>query len=891
MKRLSLFSILLTLIFCLYSCEEPVVTVSSITLNSTALDLTEGDSFKLTATVSPDNATDKTVIWSSSNASIASVEDGLVTAVKEGAATITVASKDGGARATCEVTVAARVIDVESVTLSQKEAELTVGKSLTLTATVLPEDATDKTVTWTSNNTSVATVTNGEVKAISAGTASITATAGGKNATCTITVKEAYIDVTSVTLNKTSLSLIEGEKATLTATVKPSDATDPTVTWKSSNEKVMTVYDGIVTAVKAGTATVTATAGDQSATCEVQVAAYVAVTKVTLDRNKITINAGDSETITATVLPDNATDKTVIWTSSDDDIATVKDGKVTGVSEGTATITATAGEKSASCTVTVKFVPVQSIELNKTELTLNPEEYETLSVTFYPENATDKTVTWTSSNDNVATVTDYGKVTAVEHGTATITASAGGVKATCTVKVNNTNYFTIKNNSKTYGEITIRSHGVGAPTLFLKYSTDGGHSWTDLTGIKSNETVTLPLANGGSVRFYGEMPAFGKNVNSSPSYWTFTANVPHSLSGDLMSLCGYSEELASDYQFFKLFCGSTNLEDASQLRLNVKELTAHCYESMFEGCTSLKKGPAVQAKVLAAQCCKDMFSKCTALQEAPTLSATTMTKADKCYMEMFKGCTALTKAPKLPATTLAFYCYLSMFEGCTSLVNAPELPAEILSPYCYQSMFKGCTSLVNAPELPAKAMSSMCYENMFDGCTSLKKAPALPATTLASGCYMAMFMGCKALEKAPELPATTLAPSCYAYMFIDCQALKTAPDLPAEKLSSSCYSNMFNSCIALTKSPVLAAEKLASKCYEKMFYNCRVLNEVTCLATDIKASDCTADWLFYTAEKGTFYKSDGILIPTDEEDPKKQTWTRDTSGIPLGWKVENFDKE
>ena len=166
MKRLSLFSFLLTIIFCLTSCEEPVVTVSSIILNSSALDMTEGDSFKLTATVRPDNATDKTLIWSSSNASIASVEDGLVTAVKEGAATITVASKDGGAKATCEVTVATRVIDVESVTLDQKEATLTVGKSLTLKATVLPDNATDKTVTWTSNNTSVATVSNGEVKAV-----------------------------------------------------------------------------------------------------------------------------------------------------------------------------------------------------------------------------------------------------------------------------------------------------------------------------------------------------------------------------------------------------------------------------------------------------------------------------------------------------------------------------------------------------------------------------------------------------------------------------------------------------------------------------------------------------------------------------------------------------
>ena len=892
MKRLSLFSFLLTIIFCLTSCEEPVVTVSSIILNSSALDMTEGDSFKLTATVRPDNATDKTLIWSSSNASIASVEDGLVTAVKEGAATITVASKDGGARATCEVTVATRVIDVESVTLDQKEATLTVGKSLTLKATVLPDNASDKTVTWTSNNTSVATVSNGEVKAVGVGSASITASAGGKNATCTITVKEAYIDVTSVTLSQTSLSLLEGEKATITATVKPSDATDKTVTWKSSDEKIVTVYGGTITAVKAGKATVTATAGEISATCEVQVTAKVAVTEVVLDRNKITIDVGSTETITATVLPDNATDKTVRWTSSDDDIATVKDGTVTGISEGKATITATAGSKSATCTVTVKYVPLQSIELDKTELSLEPEEFETLKVIFYPENATDKDVTWMSSNSAVASVSEYGRVTGIDPGTATITAKVGDLTATCEVKVINTNYLTITNTSKTYGEITFKAHGVNAPTLYLKYSTDGGRTWSELNGIKSNDTATIPLANGGSVRLYGEMPAFGKNVKSSLGWWTITADVPHKLSGDIMSLSGYSEVMQSDYQFYKLFNGDTKLEDASSLRLNIKELTAHCYDSMFSGCTALKKGPAVQAKVLAEYCCRGMFEKCTSLETAPTLAATTMTKADYCYAEMFKGCTALTKAPRLSATTMAGSCYKSMFEGCTALKDAPDLLATVLAIYCYQSMFKGCSALVNAPDLPAKLMATMCYESMFEGCSSLRTAPDMSGEVLATGCYFAMFKSCSKLVNAPKLPATNMVSSCYAFMFVDCQSLEKAPDLPATKLAASCYTNMFNSCTALTKTPVLGAEKLAAKCYERMFYNCRALSEVTCLATDISADSCTKDWLFYTASKGTFYKSDGIRIPgDDDDDAKKQIWSRDPSGIPLDWKVDNFDKE
>ncbi|MCD8388676.1 MAG: Ig-like domain-containing protein, partial [Oscillospiraceae bacterium] len=121
-------------------------------------------------------------------------------------------------------------INVSSVTLDQTEAALTVGESLTLTATVEPEDATDPTVTWTSDNESVATVTGGVVTAVAAGTATITATAGDCSAKCTVTVTKPAVDVTGVTLDKTEAALVVGETLTLTATVEPEDATDPTVT-------------------------------------------------------------------------------------------------------------------------------------------------------------------------------------------------------------------------------------------------------------------------------------------------------------------------------------------------------------------------------------------------------------------------------------------------------------------------------------------------------------------------------------------------------------------------------------------------------------------------------------------------------------------------------------
>ncbi|MCD7861043.1 MAG: Ig-like domain-containing protein [Oscillospiraceae bacterium] len=204
------------------------------------------------------------------------------TAIAEGTAAFTLyEDSDGtdGCKSDAVDTVSVTIsdgnitINVSSVMLDQTEAALVVGETLTLTATVEPEDATDPTVTWTSSDESVATVMDGAVTAVAAGTATITATAGDYAATCTVTVTEqdTTVDVTGVALDKTEAALTVGETLTLTATVEPEDATDPTVTWTSSDESVATVTDGVVTAVAAGTATITATAGDYAATCIVTV--------------------------------------------------------------------------------------------------------------------------------------------------------------------------------------------------------------------------------------------------------------------------------------------------------------------------------------------------------------------------------------------------------------------------------------------------------------------------------------------------------------------------------------------------------------------------------------------------------------------------------------------
>ncbi len=181
--------------------------------------------------------------------------------------------------------------------------------------------------------------------------------------------KENY-KVTDVSLDKTSLDLEVGDSETLTATITPSDATNQKVTWTSSNTNVATVDEnGKVTAVGAGTATITATAADGSgefATCEVTVT-QISVTGVTLDQTSLTLTEGETGTLTATVEPSNATDKSVTWTTSDESVATVANGVVTAVGAGTATITVKTqdGGFTDTCEVTVErpYVPPRQPQL------------------------------------------------------------------------------------------------------------------------------------------------------------------------------------------------------------------------------------------------------------------------------------------------------------------------------------------------------------------------------------------------------------------------------------------------------------------------------------------------------------------------------------------------
>lgn len=316
--------------------------LTSVALNSDTLSLVAGaDGRQLVATTTPDNALldNLTFTYKSSDESVATVdENGLVTPLKAGTATITVTAQavvttngmalfTTRATAKCTVTVTDIAIPATNIELDAFSKTMTVGDKAKLTATVKPADTTDKVV-WTSSKPTVATVDeNGNITALAAGTTEITATAGSVSAVCKVTVEG--VKVSEIKLDKTSVSLKAGETAQLTAVVTPDNAADKTVTWTSSDEKIATVADGKITAVAPGTATITATAGGKSATCTVTVAKEAQIIKDPKKYPGVPKDYAKVDPVVTTVNSDGTKNMLVMFSISDSDVKNFRGARIT----------------------------------------------------------------------------------------------------------------------------------------------------------------------------------------------------------------------------------------------------------------------------------------------------------------------------------------------------------------------------------------------------------------------------------------------------------------------------------------------------------------------------------------------------------------------------------
>ena len=421
--------------------------VASVAVTPPAAAVLVGGIVQLTATPKDANGNPlagRTVAWSSGATGVASVDaNGLVKGVGAGTATITATSEGKSAIAT--ITVSS--VPVKSVVVTPSTATVLAGGMVQLSAT--PKDSagnalTGRTVAWSSSATSVATVdANGLVKGVGAGSATITATSEGKSGTATITV--TLVPVASVQVAPASPTVLLGQTVPLIATPKDSAGnplTGRVGTWSSSATGVATVdVNGLVKGVGPGTATITATCEGKSGTATVTVS-NVPVASVVVTPATASMFPGGTAQLTATPMDSagNAlTGRTVAWSSNATSVATIDaNGSVKGVAAGSATITATSEGKSATATITVRLVPVASVQVSPATAGIRVGQTLQLSATTKDSaggTLTGRTVTWASSNANVASVNTSGLVTGKAAGSATITATSEGKSATATVTV------------------------------------------------------------------------------------------------------------------------------------------------------------------------------------------------------------------------------------------------------------------------------------------------------------------------------------------------------------------------------------------------------------------------------------------------------------------------
>nr|MCR4807722.1 Ig-like domain-containing protein [Lachnospiraceae bacterium] len=336
----------------------------------------------------------------------------------------------------------------DTIILSGNTLSMNVGEKHQLVTEVLPRDAINKTVTWKSDNESVATVSdNGLVTALSKGTAAITATThNGLSAVCSVTVTEKPVPVQGLLIDPMEKRLEIGESFTINPTIIPENATNKKIIWKSTNNNIATVSDnGVVTAGETpGVVTITATTEDGGfgMSCSVDVES-IRVKSVKINEGDVFMTVGEDTTLTATCKPDNAATKTVEWSSSDPSIVTIAmlAGFMEAKAVGTVTVTARAVDGSGvsdNCTVTVveKKVAVTDITLNRQAQTIFVGESVKLNAAVYPDNATDQRITWKSDDEKIATVSDNGLVIGKGLGTTSIRAkTSNGVEAKCSITV------------------------------------------------------------------------------------------------------------------------------------------------------------------------------------------------------------------------------------------------------------------------------------------------------------------------------------------------------------------------------------------------------------------------------------------------------------------------
>lgn len=341
----------------LLSAKINFVTVPKISINYSSISLEMGKTLELF--VSAEDEIDiSNITWSSSDTNIAVVDDmGVVTAINAGDTVITATTGDGINSVACTIKVLP--IAVESLTLDKTNINMYIGDTDKIVAKITPDNATNKSIVWESSDTDIVYVENGVVTAKKPGTAIITAKSGDGRYKAECIIEVTTIVISNIIIDKSNITLKCGEYTTIMYTTEPENATDKTVVWSSSDDKIASVSNGIVKGIRNGIVVITASNLDGSikAECTVSVIpSTIAVTGITLKESTALISIGEKKTLHASILPNDATNADILWSSNNNNVITVSDsGVIEGVSEGKAIVTAKTidGGFTADCEIEV----------------------------------------------------------------------------------------------------------------------------------------------------------------------------------------------------------------------------------------------------------------------------------------------------------------------------------------------------------------------------------------------------------------------------------------------------------------------------------------------------------------------------------------------------------
>lgn len=440
------------------------VAATGIALNRTNATLYKDSTITLMPTITPSNTTEKDVTWSSSNTNVATVNStGVVKGISNGTATITAKVKGTSKMATATIAVKTHVANVrfhKASTIINKDKAEKVSLEIT------PMTASNKALIWSSSNTDIATVdADGVISAKAVGAATITAKTmdGAKTTTVKVNVVVPTVRVANVQLSKIATSLAIGSTERATATVLPSNATNNSILWKSNNAAVARVdSSGLITAVGVGTTDIVAIASDNAKMATMRVVVTpIKVQSVKMDKKNILLEVGNTDRIVATISPNDATNRKITWSSSNNAIVAVdQNGNLYAKSTGLAVIAAITedGNKTATANIVVDAteapvidrpdeeersgvdydldtVLTTGIKINQSDTTINVGQTINLTATILPNNATNKNLDWSSSDNSIASVSSSGVVEGVSSGVATITASTKDTEKTAKVSI------------------------------------------------------------------------------------------------------------------------------------------------------------------------------------------------------------------------------------------------------------------------------------------------------------------------------------------------------------------------------------------------------------------------------------------------------------------------